>query len=695
MFRWIPYTFIRIALCFIAGIVLGIHVPEIIPERVAIVMFGVLTVLYVFFYIFFRGKKRTYFNLGILGLPAIFFAGYAHLLGQTESRNPQHVTSISGNIEHYEAVVSRYAEEKARSWKVEARVRAVHADSWEPHTGKIILYLAKDDFTEPFGYGDVLLVKGAPQEAAPPANPGEFDYRKFLAYRNISHQHFLRAGDVKLIGNEPASTLMSYAIRARLWGDETLKKYVRGAREQAIASALVLGVTDGLDNELMSAYAATGAMHVLAVSGLHVSIIYMIILWPMKSLQRSRSGRWVVAITALFMLWSYAFITGLSPSVLRAVTMFSFIAVARPTGQSTNIYNTLAASAFCLLIFDPYLIMSVGFQLSYLAVVGIVYLAPRLYRFWEPRHWLMERVWAISTVAVAAQIATFALGLFYFHQFPNYFLLSNLAVIPIAFAVLLLGIAVLAASIFPVIAGTLGLVLTGCIWGLNEVVFAMESFPYSVTKGVYISAAQCWLLMGMVVAFILLFEQKRFHYLTSAFILAAVFAVLQWIHLRDKVDVSRITVYHVRGHSAIDLIDRGHAWFLADSTLQSDDQRIGFHIQPNRMIAGIASVEAGDRIFSRRVGGCRIILWKNKTIVQVNSRGHVFPGRLRADLIVVSNNAVKNFRHFAAKHAGTPIILDSSNSVGYSRVFMETARDVQGEVHAVLLEGAFDWKLAT
>jgi len=190
--------------------------------------------------------------------------------------------------------------------------------------------------------------------------------------------------------------------------------------------------------------------------------------------------------------------------------MFSFIVVARPFGRDTNIYNTLAASAFLLLLYNPYLIMSVGFQLSYLAVVGIVYLQGPLYRLWEPTSLFWDKLWKVTCVSLAAQLATFSLGLFYFHQFPVYFLFSNLAVIPLSVVVLVMGVLLLVISPFVWLAGFTGLLLQFIISLLNGIVTFVEGLPFSLINGVYITALQCFALMGMIICVVPLFESRKF-----------------------------------------------------------------------------------------------------------------------------------------------------------------------------------------
>jgi competence protein ComEC len=544
----------------------------------------------------------------------------------------------------------------------------------------------------PFRYGDVLLIRGSPQIVQSPSNPGEFDYKRFLTFRNIYHQHFLKRGDVQLMKNDPPFIIMKYALEARQWADATLRKFVRGEREQAIASALVLGVTDGLDNELLNAYAATGAMHVLAVSGLHITIVYMILAWLLKPLLRLRSGPWILAAISLVVLWGYAFITGLSPSVLRAVTMFSFIALARPTGQSTNIYNTLAASAFCLLLFDPYLIMSVGFQLSYLAVLGIVYLQPPIYQMWEPRSYLLDEIWKITCVSIAAQISTFALGLLYFHQFPNYFLLSNLLVIPGSFLVLILGIVILVVAFVEIIAGLLGLLLTWLIKLLNIIVFTVEAFPFSLIENIHITTIGCWLLMSIMVSFILLLEFRRFQFQVAAFVFTLLFVSVQWQHFRERVNVQKITVYNVQGHSAIDFMDRGQVYFLTDSVLLNNADKLRFHIQPNRLASGIGKIFHEDQHpFIQSFDGGRVIRWKDQVLLQIVSKNFVLPQQIDPQLIVIGNNAVADLEPFTQLRHPVKIILDSSNSYFYCSRLMEQAKLKNLELHSVKHGGAYEF----
>jgi competence protein ComEC len=690
MIRWVPYTFVRITLFLIAGILAGLFFPSLIqPEILQPLLLGV-TLIYVVIFVVNRLHKKKTIDPGLIALPAIFLLGWLHAVSSDESKRANHLLNYSKPVDSYVATLTRFAEEKERSWKVEAHVNKIRSQQWENVHGKVILYFSKQDFKSPPKYGDVFLISGCPKVVDGPGNPGEFDYKRYLALRNIYHQHFVRAQKARLIGFGPNSSIVHYANRTRLWANETLKKYIPGTREQAVASALVLGVTDGLDNELLKAYAGTGAMHVLAVSGLHITIIYMIIAWILKPLSRFRSGPWIIALTSMIILWGYAFITGLSPSVLRAVTMFSFLALAKPTQQSTNMYNTLAASAFCILMFDPFLIMSVGFQLSYMAVIGIVYLHPKLYPMWEPEAWLLDEIWKITSVSIAAQIATLPLGLYYFHQFPNYFLISNLLVIPGSFVVLIGGLCILASSAIPMAATAAAFITVWMIKLINLIVFTVESFPFSLIDDIHLTTMQGWVLGAIILSLVALTALKQFGYVKLTFWFVLLFVAIQWNHVVDEVKVKRIMVYKIPGHTAIDLIDTGKSIFVGDSTLQAD--QLSFHAKPNRLNCGVTGISTEVSLVGRDFPGGRVLRWNDLTILQIRQKGFSLPDNFNFDFVIVSNNAIFDMRKIPPVKR-TRVILDSSNSFYFADAFLKKAESMGIEVHSVLHSGSFEYRL--
>ncbi len=689
MTSWIPYVFVRVVIFFIGGIVLGIYYPDSIPLVVASATGVALVLVYVILFVIDRSRQSKLGLSGGIALLGVFIGGYICLLVNDQRRYPDHVSSFN-NISSYRVIITTHPQERERSWKFEADVEAVKTKDWSKSTGKIMIYLSKDSTACPYDYGDVLVIKGSPQPVSPPGNPGEFDYKKFLSYKNIFHQHFIRVYEVVKINSDPPYKFIQLAIRARIWADATLQRFVRGEREQATISALVLGVTDGLDNELLSAYAGTGAMHVLAVSGLHISIVYLLISFLLSPLKKLKHGKAMLAIISIFILWSYSFITGLSPSVLRAVVMFTFMAIARASDRQTNIYNTLAVAAFSLLIYDPFMIMSVGFQLSFFAVIGILYFHPFIYAWWQPRNWLFNEIWTITSVSIAAQVSTFPLGLLYFHQFPNYFLLANLFVIPGSFIVLLGGILLLATSIVPVIADFLGLILSWIIKLLNAIVFFFESLPYSLIENIHISLMQCYLLATIIVFTTLLCVKRRLVYLKAAIGISLLFAIGQWSWFSEMYSDEKLFIYKVPGHFAMDVIHEGTAGFFADSLFQNDIAKQKFHIRPNRIIHAVDNVTALEYVFGS--DDFDVIVWRGQEILHIKKKGLTPPLWMKPSLIVISKNAFDR-SSLPANLQNVVIVLDSSNSFYFADKVTHDAANKDLMIYSVLHHGAFEMPL--
>jgi competence protein ComEC len=684
MIRWIPYTFIRTTFFLICGIVLAIYFPHAIRIELTIVVLVFLLLLYMLIFFLQKKGQSMWFNPGLTGLTIVFFAGYVHVRCQTGADGEKHLFRYNP-VAFYEVRVESYAEEKEKTWKVSGKILAVKMENWMSAEGKVVLYFPKRDFEKPFNYGDVLLIKGSPSEVPPPGNPGEFDYKTFLTYRRIYHQHFAQKENVRWLRQEVPNQLLYYALQARLWANGVLHKNIDGDQERAVASALILGVTDGLDPELLYAYSATGAMHVLAVSGLHVSIIFLIILFIFKPVTKTKQGKATVVALSLIFLWGYAFVTGLSPSVLRAVTMFSFFAIAKIAARNTNIYNTLAASAFCLLLFDPFLIMSVGFQLSYLAVLGILYIQPMLQRAFEPRSWLANEIWKITSVSIAAQISTLSVALFYFHQFPNYFLLSNLLVIPLSFGVLILGLLILAVSFIQAAAALVGFCLEIVIRLLNYSVIGVEWLPFSVIENIHITALQAWLLTLIVICLILIVQRRGFVFVKCAVFFTILFGVADWIVVHEKVRSPNLFVYKVSGHTAIDFTSDGKVWFVGSEKLALDRRKVSFHLRPNRIIVGAAAFPSKP-LPSLDVTGGKMFVWCGQSVLLLTDK--VFPPiEIESpDIIIIANDALEPSL-IVRFPKSTRLVFDGSNSPAYLKKVLKAPS--KAPVHSVLDHGAF------
>ena len=661
---------------------MGIYQPELIETQHASVALGILVLS--FFILRYFSFKRFKVALGVIGLVSFFLIGFLHLKNSTEWGKQNHLSTYQHKVIAYMASITKLPEEKEKSWKYEIRIlKVTDGVTWNEVEARALLYVRKDSLPTSFFYGDEILVKGTPVLLQAPSNPHEFNFKRFLSFRNIYHQQFVRSNQIKKVTSIRTKDVKYYSMRMRKWATNQLKKQLPDQHENAIALALTLGVTDGIDNDLQNAYAASGAMHVLAVSGLHVGILYGIVLLLFRPFTNVSWSRWLVTGISLMILWSFAFVTGLSPSVLRAVTMFSFIALAKPFGRRTSIYNTLAGSAFLLLLYDPFLIMSVGFQLSYFAVLGIVAIHRPLYQWFEPDNAFVDWIWNITCVSIAAQLAIFSLGLLYFHQFPLYFLFSNLFVIPGAIAVLVTSLMVLATSFIPVIASMLGELLTFIIQALNFGVFTIERIPNSLIENLYITTSQCWLLILTLVFVLLLYYFKKSGYLYGALMCLVLYSANQWYHHFTEVRQNQFIVYNIPGNWGIEWISGGNSNFICDDQLATDKQRIRFHVLPNRLHNGVKKIHTEVMDSSIPV---KVFQWKDKTIGVVNGTITSWPQKIKVDYLVVGNNAFRSFEQIQGTIYFDQLILDSTNTPYIAKNIKK-----QGalKVHSVIHDGAF------
>jgi competence protein ComEC len=707
---WSSFAFVRFALALMLGIGLGNHWPQ--TARTQSLVWGGLAVLALAYLVFWwrlpRAARRPHLGLGSLGLGGLILLG----LGLTGARNERlrltHFAQGPGPLAYYEAVLSSDVSEKPSTYRATAQVRRRSTDGrqWQPATGQVLLYLAKTDaqgrpVPRPT-YGARLLVRGQPDTVPPPMNPHAFDYRGYLAKRQVYHQHYLPPTTYRGLGQAPPSRVMAAAIATKDWCVAQLQTYLASPLEAGLATALVLGVKDHLDNTLVEAYAATGTMHVLAVSGMHVALLFGLFAWLTRfNHWPARSKRKIaLAVVALGLLWFYAFVTGLSASVLRAVVMFSFLLVGQTWGRANNIYNTLGLSAFLLLLYDPFLLYDVGFQLSYLAVLGIAYLYPRLYHRWPIGNWLGRQLWMVSCASLAAQLATFPLSVYYFHQFPNYFWLANPPIIFLGTLALYACLVVLALAWWLAAAQLAGWVAKQVIAGLNLVTFSLENLPGALWDQLSITAAETWLIYLIIIALLAVWHTERKTWLHLAVAASAVLAVGQlgqWWQQRQQ---QWVAVYHTRQVANLAWISGPQATVWADSAFAQPPQ-LQFSALPHWQALGVPLEQARFRpLTDTAAGPATRPLAPGHRLWVVNGRALLWltaPPRLaqapELDVLVVGYPAVKRLSQLQGLRF-KQLVLDATFKRYAAQRLQQEAQAAGLACHAVPLDGAWLLDLA-
>lgn len=614
MFRWSAFPFIRIALCLSAGVVLYAHQPQWWQAAVPVGALWLVLLLLVWY--FFRSS--IVFGLTCL-LGLVFLGGCLTQMHVHHSR-PGHYTTLQRTSGFIGTIVSDHTERK-NYFRYDVAVQAaVVDDSLRPTFGKIHLYIRKDSLSDVLRYGDVVAVERGFFAVSSPKNPEEFDYRAYLHKQNIYHHAFASRAEMRLLDHDPPNPLLALAYRIRLVAAAQIDQHVTWPREHAIITALLLGIKDHLDEDTKKDYAAAGAMHVLAVSGLHVGIVYLLILGLFGKLKQTSSGKLLFATLTIVLIWMYALVTGFSPSVIRAATMFSVIILSDAFRRKANIYNSLGLAATVLILYDPWIVYSVGFQLSFAAVLGIVVLHRRLYHLLYFQNKIKDYIWSITCVSLAAQAATFPLTLLYFHQFPTYFLLSNLVVIPAATVMLFGGVFMLVVgSLWSAAGMVLGYALQSFTWLVNESIGLVRVMPFPMFDWLYFDAMDTVLVYLLVVFLIVALVQYSYPVLWLAGI--TLLCWIGWWQWKDwhQWQQHQLVVYELDGFTGLDLVQGKEAVLLLDSAAASNWEVVAYQVNPFRLANGLPKadlsrewLQTSSWVRSTPVG--RMLTWEGKRV---------------------------------------------------------------------------------
>jgi len=678
---WKQVPLFRAIWPFIAGIILAIFLPNsewLRASLLASALFFVLALIVVAL------GRRGFTSLLLL---SVFLLGYAITVINTDRMFPGHVSDHASNdTKTYVAQVVSNPILRARSVKMETEIlRSVHESDTNVLQGRVLVYVQPTPQAEELRFGDEIVFHARLNTIPDPQNPSEFNYKRYMHFHQVSNQVYLDSSAWRLTSRGSGFRRLVFGWQSRVI--ETIRSFDIEGRELAILSALLVGYKHHLTSEQVNAFASAGAMHVLAVSGLHVGIVFIIIHTLLQFLDKHRWGRISKGVLMIAMLWLYAMLTGLSPSVTRAATMFTFVIVAKQFRRRTDIFNTLASSAFALLLYNPFLIVEVGFQLSYLAVLGIVLLQPRIYDLWTPKWWVVDKMWAITAVSLAAQAATFPLALLYFHQFPNYFLLSNLVVIPAATLILPAGIALVSLHWIPYVSSGLAWVLYQMVHWLDWFIQWVEQMPYALILGIDIGIFETYLIYMIVAAFCAFLITKRFTWL-AAFLIA--FIVVESLNIRElalQKSQKLVVFYRLKKQDAINFIDGREQVFMADSSLVNDFDKMRFHVhhhwwnrdllKPQQELNGL--YQSGPWI---QFEDMRILVLDSATRIYQETP-------IDVDLLFVKQRTNQHPKELFEHVRPSQVLLSSKLDWKSHRYWKSLCEDQKLPVHSLRNEGAF------
>ncbi len=545
--------------------------------------------------------------------------------------------------------------------------------------GNVLIRVKKNEKTgvipldqELFTFQDLLELNSA-------MNPGAFDFKEAMKRKGIYHQLTLEEGEF-VMGKTKENSLKTRALMYRDGILQSLRKKDFPKEEFSVMEALLLGRRQDLSNEMVLNYQNAGAMHMLAISGLHIGILLMIINSILKPMERIRYGKKVKLLLLISFLWFFAFLSGLSASVIRAVFMFTVLSIGLNSGRRNNLSHYLFTSFFLSLIINPGYLFDLGFQLSYSAVLSIIAISPIWQSFWKPNHKILRYFWNLLVISLSAQLGVLPLSLYYFHQFSALFFLSSLCIIPFLGIILGMGYFMIVLNHFDQLPYFYTETYVWVIQMMNRIIEILGSFNYLIYREVFFTLYLLLLSYIMLIFFISWF-QDRSAKRSMALLMAAVFLMITL--LVEKVltlKSSAFIVFHRYDQSLIlKRLGNNAQYYGSAGDSDSKKNRLLKDYQLEHRTLKLEESKRMKHFF--RIEDKRVMVLDHQSI---NTDFGFKP-----DVLILMNSPKVNLERLLKKVHPEIIVADGSNYFSYKLLWKRTAEKYKIDFYDTAKMGAF------
>ena len=651
--KTLQFPLVKINFFLIAGILVGFYTDLSIMLSATFLLLSVLILLF-----FYKLQKTIAFS--ITTFITSFFLGVVVQNLADVSNDTNHYSRLiktGSRLQTVEVCVSEKLKTTNFANRYFAKVLAVDDST---SSGKILLNVYKASHAKNLTIGDVLQITTKLLPHRPPNNPNQFDYGKYLTRKSVLAQIYVEPSEI-LISTRKKKDLWFYTDAFRNKIIENLRKHNFHERELQVVNALILGQQQELDQNVLQDYQLAGAVHVLSVSGLHVGIILLFLNFILAFLPKTKVYNILKFIIIILSLWAFAFVAGLSPSVVRSATMFSFLAAGQCLGRESNIFHTLIASLFFILLVEPSFIFDVGFQLSYMSLFFILWVQPMLQNLWIPKYKITKYFWDILTVSIAAQLGAFPLSIYYFHQFPGLFFFTNLVILPTLGAIMALGLVVMIMAYFGFVPEIPMMFLEKMIFYLNNIIAKIANVETFIIRDISLTQSMLWCLYLLLICIVFWFQKINFK--RSLVVLTSII-FLQTVCVYNKIDVENkqsLLVFHSSKKSLV--IARNGK----EVAIYSNQKPID--IQKNKSLQSY--LVSNFLIIKKQNPLSNLIYYNHQKILIVDST-FVASLPIKPDIVILRQSPKVNFDRFLQINQPKVIIADGSNYKSYLRLWSQT-----------------------
>ncbi|WP_310554377.1 ComEC/Rec2 family competence protein [Flavobacterium sp.] len=671
--KLLNFPLVRITFWFVFGIIIAHYANPNLQLG-----FGFLGIT-VFFFCFVYFKIAAQKLIFAISLYILSFAiGITTTLIHNDTLRENHYTNQSSNFKsnHFIKVIIL---EKLKNTTNNRRyfVKVIDIDD-KVASGKILLNIKKESLKYDFLIGTKILIHDQIIKNFKPNNPDQFDYGKYLETKGIHAQVFTEASQIK-ISSEIDKNIWYYTSYFRNTIIENLSKSGFKKEELAVVSALILGQQQEISAEILRDYQYAGAVHILSVSGLHIGFILLFITFLLKPLPKNKLGNSIRLCIIVSSLWLFAIVAGLAPSVVRSATMFSFLAVGMFLNRGTNTFHTMVVSLFLILLVEPLFLFDIGFQLSYIALFFILWLQPMLKTLWKPKNTILIYFWDILTVSFAAQIGAMPLSIYYFHQFPGLFFVTNLVLIPILSVIMVLGVLVMLLAFFNIAPVFISKTLELSIALMNSFIKGVASLESFVIANIPLSFSLLVVCYFIVFSWVIWFRKPNFTKLvfaiTTIFLFQIVFISNQWKEKNKKEWI----VFNIKKKTII--ADRENS----KVTLYSNDTLVKNSFE-DKMIQSYLTANFCELNAIKSLGN---VLFFDRNKILIIDKATMCNIAVKPDVLILKNSPKLNLERLLTELKPKIIIADASNYKTYVAVWKATCSNKKILFHSTYEKGFY------
>ena len=671
--KFIHFPMVKFAVCFAAGILLAYRFEITIPKPFFILI-GIVLILLLLWVL---RRNRLFPNPVFGSITYLFFMLFGCINYQINipENSRDHYTNSPCFNSHHSIQIKVIQSLKSDNYNDYYITKVIGIDGIH-YSGKLLVAIKKDRTQKKLQPDKELLVRAQITRIPAPLNPDQFNYSNYMQQLDVYGQISIVTNDI-ILQQEGTTTLQGFAIQIRNNIIQKLKKSSISKEERSILQALVLGDKTEISKKAMNQYAAAGAVHMLAVSGLHVGVFYIIVGWLFSFIKYNKHGLLIHSLLLIVCLWGFAFITGLSPSVTRAVTMFSCFSFATLIGRRTNTINTLFISLIILLLYHPKWLFSVGFQLSYLAVFFIVWLQPIFKKWYAPHtHW-KRTLYQIITVSISAQIGTLPLSLYYFHQFPGLFLITNIILLPLLGFIIGLSFFVTILVYIDILFEWLATTYSFLIKTMNHVIALIANQDFFLITHISFAGYTVVAIYFSVFLWIVVLQKYSYKRLFFALTSCSILIIVS-ILTENGIQQDRLIIFQKNKESLLGVQSHKQLVLLCNDTT--------LPLQNTYPIASFTVKNSIDSIVEVPIPN--YFIYDSKAIVVIDSSG-VYPSLNNHPIVLLKQSPRLHLDRLIDSLQPSQIIADGSNYTNYIQRWKKTCKKRKLPFHHTGTEGAF------